>query len=240
MNGSDKPREGLQLSTELLNAFVDDQLDSEEKSRIFVEVNNDEKLSREVCELRKVRDLVQLAYRDIPGAPKPRTAPSRRVPLGVAAGLALAMGATLGWFLHHTTPANTPAAGATVATTSEPLKVLMHVADDNTIHLAQALDDIEASLEHFHRTGTNARLEVIINGNGLVLVREDATVFADRIEKLQKKYDNLAFMACQNTIDRLKRDTGITAKLLPGVVVIDSGVAQLMRRQNQGWAYIQA
>jgi intracellular sulfur oxidation DsrE/DsrF family protein len=237
MNGSDKPREGLQLSAELLNAFVDDQLDSEEKSRIFVEVNNDERLSREVCELRKVRDLVQLAYRDIPGAPKPRTAPSRRVPLGIAAGLALMMGATLGWFLHNKTPANAPLSAATAG---EPLKVLMHVADDNPMHLAQALDDIEASLEHFRTTGTNARLEVIINGNGLALVREDATLFADRIDGLQKKYDNLAFMACQNTIDRLKRDAGITAKLLPGVVVIDSGVAQLMRRQNQGWAYIQA
>jgi intracellular sulfur oxidation DsrE/DsrF family protein len=47
------------------------------------------------------------------------------------------------------------------------------------------------------------------------------------------------FEACKNSIDRLRRDKGIVAKLLPGVVVIDSGVAQLMRRQNQGWAYIQ-
>ena len=42
----------------------------------------------------------------------------------------------------------------------------------------------------------------------------------------------------QNTIDRLKREHGITARLLPDVIVIDSGVAQIMRRQQQGWAYI--
>jgi 3alpha(or 20beta)-hydroxysteroid dehydrogenase len=30
----------------------------------------------------------------------------------------------------------------------------------------------------------------------------------------------------------------LEARLLPGVTVIDSGVAQLMRLQQQGWAYI--
>jgi hypothetical protein len=47
------------------------------------------------------------------------------------------------------------------------------------------------------------------------------------------------FVACQNTIDRLKSERGISAKLLPEAVVIDSAVAQIMRRQQQGWAYIQ-
>jgi intracellular sulfur oxidation DsrE/DsrF family protein len=47
------------------------------------------------------------------------------------------------------------------------------------------------------------------------------------------------FVACQNTIDRLKREQGVIAQLLPEAVVIDSAVAQIMRRQQQGWAYIQ-
>ncbi len=55
-----------------------------------------------------------------------------------------------------------------------------------------------------------------------------------------REYDNLQFVACQNTIDQLKRDRGVTARLLPGVIVTDSGVAEIMRRQREGWVYIRA
>jgi len=56
---------------------------------------------------------------------------------------------------------------------------------------------------------------------------------------MQKEYHGLTFVACQNTIDRYQQELGLTAKLLPGVITIDSGVAQIMRRQHQGWAYLQ-
>jgi intracellular sulfur oxidation DsrE/DsrF family protein len=224
-------------SDELLNSFVDDQLAREEKGRLFVQVAQDENLSREVCELRKLHELVQFAYRDPPGAPR-GDASGGRASLNIAAGLALMVGLALGWFLHQETPGDAARRMAT-AEAEKPLKVLLHIADDDTMRLAQALDEVESVLAQFRRTGQNARLEVIINGNGLALVREDVTPFADRIQQIQKTYDNVAFLACQNTIDRLRHDTGIVARLLPGVTVIDSGVAQLMRRQQQGWAYIQ-
>jgi intracellular sulfur oxidation DsrE/DsrF family protein len=49
-----------------------------------------------------------------------------------------------------------------------------------------------------------------------------------------QEYGIIELVTCQNTIDRLKRERGITARLLPGVVVIDSGVAGIMRRQQEG------
>jgi intracellular sulfur oxidation DsrE/DsrF family protein len=79
----------------------------------------------------------------------------------------------------------------------------------------------------------------VITGKGLALVRVETSAFADRIQLLQREFDNLTFAACQNTIDRLRNEQGIIVRLLPGVVVIDSGMAELMRRQNQGWTYIQ-
>src|SRR4030066_349022 len=57
------------FSDEFLNAFVDNQIAAEEKSRAYVEIHQDEGLNRQVCELRKLHDLVQLAYRDPPAPP---------------------------------------------------------------------------------------------------------------------------------------------------------------------------
>ena len=73
----------------------------------------------------------------------------------------------------------------------------------------------------------------------LLLLMAGISPFAERIQRMQKEYHDLTFVACQNTIERIQQELGLQAKLLPGVVVIDSGVAQIMRRQNQGWAYIQ-
>lgn len=261
------------FSDEFLNAFVDDQLAADEKGRAYLQIGQDENLNRQVCELRKMHELVQLAYRDLP-IPAQRSAERKRRRVGMRTGIAatLVLGLVLGTQIEiprltpapvatKTTPATTlvkqagapiPVSTASTAPLSaKPLsndrtvygtlanKVLIHIADDDTIQVGQALDEIESLLKYYRASGQTARVEVVINGRGLELVRADTSIFATRINHLQREFDNLTFAACQNSIDRLKREQGILVRLLPGVVVIDSGMAELMRRQNQGWTYIQ-
>lgn len=262
------------FSDEFLNAFVDDQLAADEKGRAYLQINQDESLNRQVCELRKMHELVQLAYRDLP-MPQQRSIERKRRRVGTRTGIAatLMLGLVLGTQIETpnstptpvatksvpATPALVERAGAPIPVrvsgaaplTAKPLsndrtvygtlanKVLIHIAEDDTIQVGQALDEIESLLKYYRASGQNARVEVVINGKGLELVRADTSIFAERIHKLQREFDNLTFAACQNSIDRLKREQGILVRLLPGVVVIDSGMAELMRRQNQGWTYIQ-
>jgi uncharacterized protein len=220
------------FSEEFISAFVDDELTPEEKAQVYVRLAEDEALNIQVCELRKVRDLVALAYRNVP-APAPNVSAviaRQKSSTAVAAGLALVIGSLGGWFLHPqaTSPQNTAVAQAQPG--SEDLaKVLFHVSDDDMGHLKTVLDEVESLMKFYRHTHQKARVEVITNGSGLSLLMADVSPFADRIQRI----------ACQNTIDRVRQEQGVTAKLLPGVVVIDSGVAQIMRRQHQGWAYIQ-
>jgi hypothetical protein len=288
------------FSDEFLNAFVDNQIAAEEKSRAYVEIGQDEALNRQVCELRKLHDLVQLAYRE-PPAPPARAAAGpnsrqARLRFGVAASVLLTLGIFLGSQIRvpatapsvtavpvpaaatqqmaivvppakpaRTKPAAAAATADRVATLqptavvpdAEPAvvpapviarteipdntttKVLIHLARDDVDQLSQALDDIESTLKHYRETRQSAHVEVVVNGKGLELVRIDTSAFAGRIQRLQREYDNLTFAACQNTIERLAREQGIIVRLLPGVITIDSGMAEIMRRQNQGWTYLQ-
>ena len=288
------------FSDEFLNAFVDNQIATEEKGRAFIEIGQDETLNRQVCELRKLHDLVQMAYRE-PPAPPARPAAGlnsrqSRLRFGVAASFLLTLGIVLGSQIRmpestssitavptsaiqvaavpvtefkpvaKATPPAVPArartetnaviervavqapvpvfAPAPVATRkvnpeNAATKVLIHLARDDVNQLKQALDDIESTLKHYRETRQSAHIEVVVNGKGLELVRTDTSAFAARIQRLLREYDNLTFAACQNTIDRLAREQGIIVRLLPGVITIDSGMAEIMRRQNQGWAYLQ-
>lgn len=270
--------ENKRFSDEFLNAFVDDQLATEEKARVYLEIGKDEALNRQVCELRKLHELVQLAYRNPPPPPVRQLRAQRtRLSFGIAASFLLVLGVLIGTQSEllfstrtpttvGTAPAATVAQQNTAPTTrakptaqaptaaalpalsrpaaahsayDHPPKVLIHVARDDRLQLSEALDEVESLLRHYRDSQQDARVEVVINGKGLELVRVETSAFAGRILKLQREFDNLTFAACQNTIDRLKREQGILVRLLPGVVVIDSGMAELMRRQNQGWTYIQ-
>jgi anti-sigma factor RsiW len=51
---------------EFINAFVDNQVTPEEKAQVYAHVAFDEAFNRRVCELRKIRDLIRLAYRELP------------------------------------------------------------------------------------------------------------------------------------------------------------------------------
>ena len=273
------------FSDEFLNAFVDDQLDGEEKDRAYLEIGQDETINRQVCELRKLRDLTQHAYRDLPAPPSATTATGKRRAgsrFGIAACLVLAFGTVLGLQIDAprlaatapagdtdpataaettaaasvvtarpaTTASPTRAAPRTVAATSVPTvgasvasdirnKVIVHIADDKPVQLEQALGDIESLLRYYRDSHETARVQVVLNGRGVGLVRADTSAFAARIARLQKEYDNLTFAACQNTLERLHAEQGVAIRLLPGVIVIDSGVAEIMRRQSQGWTYLQ-
>ena len=234
--------EEQKFSDEFINAFVDDQLTPEEKAQVYARLSGNEALSRQICELRKTRDLVQLAYKEppLPAKGLATFAGARKFGLGVAAGLALVViGGVVGWFLHQSHAPQNIAVAQPGLSAEEQAKVLFHVSDGNAKHLKSVLDDVEDLMKHYRRSHQQARVEVIANGGGLSLLLAGISPYAERIQKMQKEYHGLTFVACQNTIDRYQQELGLTAKLLPGVITIDSGVAQIMRRQHQGWAYLQ-
>jgi hypothetical protein len=134
-------------------------------------------------------------------------------------------------------PVATPDAPA--AGDEPPVRVLVHVSNGNVARQGEALDEVEALARHYRANGQNARIAVIVNGEGLGLVRSDTAAHAGRIQRLLADYPNVTIAACLNTIETLRRERGISARLLPGIGVIDSGVAEIMRRQQRGWAYVQ-
>ncbi|NOZ09906.1 MAG: hypothetical protein GXP09_02495 [Gammaproteobacteria bacterium] len=235
------------FSDEFLNAFVDNQLTAEEKSDAFVAISRDESLNRRVCELRKVRDLVQLACSNPPPPPTRSYTVHRslwaRIGFRSIAASILGLGMAIGWALHTTTPHHNPNSPRVSALTSpvpiKGIKVLLHLNSGDPQRMNDLLDEVENLLKFYKETNQVARVEVITNGGGINLLRADTSPNPARIKQLYRDWNNLVFIACQNTIDRLNHEQNINLVLLPEAVVIDSAVAQIMRRQLQGWAYIQ-
>lgn len=239
------------FSDEFLNAFVDGELDSAEKARLLEALCHDEQLNARVCEMQKVRELLQHAY-EHPPAPLGRQAEngghgSRWFGTGIAAGIMLVVGTILGWGLHgYQTPQSGLLDIAQSMQTNPPMagsdntwRVVLHVTTADPYRLKTVLDEAEDLLQNRLLQKNPVEVEILANGRGLNLLRTDTSPFAARIQALQARYDNLAFKACQNTINRLKREKRIEVKLLPAAQVVPTAIGEVIHRQRQGWAYIQ-
>lgn len=254
---SDQP----DFSDELLNALVDEQLAPEDTARIYAQMQQDAKLARRVCELRTVRDLMRLAYLHPPIPMNSRQtelglARSRWSLLRVIAGnrsaiaalvaIPLVLGAVIGWFLHgagglskESTPGLEASSTYPQGIVHKDTRVLFHVSSADPARMKATLDEVENVLNLYRQSGQRVRVEVLSNGPGLNLLRIGTSPYPERIKRMMRVFKNLTFVACQNTIDRLRRDEGIEVQLLSGTAVTESGVAEILRRQQQGWNYIQ-
>jgi len=77
------------------------------------------------------------------------------------------------------------------------------------------------------------QVAVVAYGKGLGMLLAANADMQERLARLAQSGVTLA--ACQNTMRRL----GITEKdLFPFVTTVDSGVAEIVRKQEAGWAYI--
>jgi intracellular sulfur oxidation DsrE/DsrF family protein len=48
----------------------------------------------------------------------------------------------------------------------------------------------------------------------------------------------IKFSACNNTKQGMEKREGHAISIIPEATTVDSGVVQLMERQEQGWSYI--
>lgn len=83
--------------------------------------------------------------------------------------------------------------------------------------------------------GDDTEVKVVAHGKGLGLVQKTNTAQAERIARVGGP--RVTFEACENTMRRLKVSK---EDLLPNVVTVDSGVAEVVRLQEAGWSYIKS
>lgn len=241
------------VSDEHLNAFVDGQLDTDERSRVLIAINADEALGRRSCELRRLQDLVQHAYDTPPPAPR-RQRPGV-LPTGwrqaIAGALLLATGGTFGWYSHaerhpvsnlRAMYLDQEKAFQTAELDQAPVRgerrILLHLSSDAPDKLEQALDTAEQLLLSYREQGLPVEIEVVANAGGLDLLRADVSPFADRVRELQRKHDNLTFLACQTAMNRLRRERHITPDLLPEALITPNALEEILNRLQQGWMYV--
>ena len=223
------------ISDEQLGAFTDGELDADEENRIFTRAEQDPELDARLCQHRKLKELVQHAYRDLP-EPRGRgsSAMPRRRLFGVAAAALLVIGGGFlaGWLASET--ARVRGGDAALAGNEQSSQVLIHVTSSDRAHMEQALQRARELMEGTDRQA-GAAVEIVANEGGLNLLRSDVTPFAAEVRALAEQ--DVLFFACARAIERLE-ERGVEIQLLPEANRQFTALDRVVSRLQDGWQYI--
>ena len=237
------------IPNQQLDAFVDGQLDQNDRVEILDAMGGSGEIRNRVAETRRLKDLVRLAYQDQRAQSKRSSRPQTKYTSHVVAAV---LGALSMLFLIQLI--NSPAefgpslmdmemAGRggnpefAPAQLRMPEQVLFHLSSGDQQDGRELLNQVELVASEYEKTGRDLRIIVVTNNEGLRLYQAGYSDHADRIHELYARYDNIIFAACGTTLGK-RIMTGEKVELLPEVIVVDSGVAEITRRQQQGWKYI--
>lgn len=234
------------VSDEELNAYIDDELEFDERKRIFHTLEEDDHLTHEARELRQLRAMLRNAYRNPPAPPsaQPNKRSSRDVlAKGIAAALLVTVGVAGGWIGNQEFSGERY--NLTPNTFGQPVSMNEHAQDNLLLHISSndpakmeaALNYAEQLLADKRRQGKTFRLEVVANNGGVELLRRDTSPFPERIESLLGKYDNVSFLACANALKKL-RERGVKVELIPGTRSDHTAIDEIVERLEGGWRYL--
>ena len=109
-------------------------------------------------------------------------------------------------------------------------RVIIQVSDNDPAKWSLALNNARNVQQDLGKN--NVEIEIVAYGPGLGMLKAESKV-ADRLA--QALDNNVGLLACENTMTNTKvsRDD-----MYGGIAYVKAGVTHLMKRQQEGWAYI--
>ncbi|MEP6808982.1 MAG: DsrE family protein [Chthoniobacterales bacterium] len=117
-------------------------------------------------------------------------------------------------------------------TETKPHRVVFEVTMEGTEQWAAVLNNVENLQKSL---GQKTEIEVVAHSKGLGLLVAEANPLAERMKKISET--GVVFAACENT---MKKKNVTKEQLVPFATTTDSGVAEVVRRQEAGWSYIKS
>lgn len=217
-----------------LNALADGELSVEESESLLSSIEGDADLRTDLCDIHRVKDMMHYAYADVEMPARHRQSGFvSHFGLSIAASLLLAVGAVLGALVTNYSNTVTPFNLAQVE--EHPERVMLYVGFSDNKKFEEALQKAEYLLENYSDKGV--KVNVVTSAGGVDMLRARKSPYTDQIKQLADNYSALSFVACNNTLAKLKAQ-GQLVELVDEAEVAPSAVQFVVGRLQEGWSYV--
>ena len=119
---------------------------------------------------------------------------------------------------------------ATAQDAARPTRVVVQVSEADPARWNLVLNNVKNLQDELG--ADKVAVEIVAYGPGIGMLKFDAPTNS-RVSDAIKS--GVAVQACENTMHNQKL---VRADMLPGVGYVPAGVVQIIRRQQEGWAYL--
>jgi intracellular sulfur oxidation DsrE/DsrF family protein len=239
-------------SDEHINAYIDGELDTDDRTRLLFDEQHDAALSQRINDARVLKEKVQLAYADLSTAGIIRN-PVKRSTLfnskrSLVAGIAILLTAAA-----FVLPAiignneivvaqklikNTPLlqANAIAKTIGSRKKVVINISQYQADDFDNTIENIENILQE-HQDDSTFKIELVAHKAGLKALDTKTSRHVEQITLLSKRFDSFDVVACAKSMADLAT-AGDPIQLMKSILITPSAAEQVARRTNQGWMYL--
>ena len=228
----------------MISAFVDNQIDAENREAIIQAMDKDEKLRDQVYQIRRAKDLMKLGFSNSKPSEfcdtKFTTTLNRQCMMRITAACsAVVIGLSSGFAGYHYGQDTDAASNVSLAnlTQEQNQKIILHIDESDPKQFEAVLSYTEEFLSN-HKNSKKFQIEVVANAGGIDLLRDDFPV-SKKVVSMMDEYDNVTFIACTNAISKL-RAQGIDPTMVKDVKTETAALTHIIERLNMGWTYIKA
>ena len=127
---------------------------------------------------------------------------------------------------------------AFAAQASETHKLALQISDSDPAKMNAVLNVAANVSKYYSEKGDEVDIQIIAFNAGLNMLREDKSPVLTRLKSFKQGMPNVAFIACENTLDTMTRNEGKEPPLVDNAKRVTAGVVTLMELDKQGWTIV--
>ena len=239
-------------SDEHISAYIDGELDSEERARLLFDEQTDRELAQRINDARMLKETVHLIYSDIknPRDEKRSFSCTESASPYRAIVASLVILSVITYLLIFNTSnidnltlakqliSNTPPieAGFIRTAIADHDRIIINVSQYQPLTFSETINHIEVLL-HEHSSDKPFKIEIVANEQGLKVLDTETSLHAESISLLASQYSNLEVVACAKSLAQLATD-GDPIQLMKSILITASAAEHVAMRLNEGWLYL--
>ena len=120
----------------------------------------------------------------------------------------------------------------------EKHRLALQISDNDPVKMNAVLNVAANVSTYYADKGDEVEIQIVAFNAGLNMLRQDKSPVLDRLKSFKQGMPNVAFMACENTLDAMTRTEGKEAPLVENSTRVPAGVVTLIELGEKGWTIV--
>ncbi|HET9716778.1 MAG TPA: hypothetical protein VFP60_11395 [Pseudolabrys sp.] len=131
-----------------------------------------------------------------------------------------------------------PMALLSTADAAEKHRLALQISDNDPGKMNAVLNVAANVSKYYSDKGEEVEIEIIAFNAGLNMLRQDKSPVLARLKSFGQGMPNVAFKACENTLEAMTRNEGKEPPLVENADRVPAGVVTLMELAAKGWTIV--